>query len=193
MNRLKSFFFLLFIGLCASCNVKENSNPEILIETRLGEIRVELYPEKAPKTVAAFQQLVQKGVYNGSFFYRVLKSEQLPSDFNTGIIQGGVYGSKEEFPFIPHETTRQTGLSHTSGTISMARTKPGTASSEFFICIGDQSPLDAGRRGTEDSLGMAAFGKVVKGMDVVKKIHNKPSEGDAFIEKTEIQKIKWIH
>jgi peptidyl-prolyl cis-trans isomerase A (cyclophilin A) len=142
--------------------------------------------------VAAFQHLIKQGVYKDAAFYRVLKSEEMPSDFNTGIIQGGVHGTGKKFPLIPHESTRQTGLSHLSGTLSMARTKPGTASSEFFICIGDQSPLDAGRRGTEDSLGMAAFGKVIDGMDVVKKIQNKPSKGDAFVEQIAIKNIKWI-
>lgn len=164
----------------------------MVIETSVGDIRAELFPKKAPKTVAAFQQLVKQGVYKDAAFYRVLKSEEMPSDFNTGIIQGGIYGSEKKFPLIPHESTKESGLSHTSGTLSMARTKPGTASTEFFICIGDQSPLDAGRRGTEDSLGMAAFGRVTDGMDVVKKIHNKPSSGDAFVEPVKIQKIKWI-
>ena len=190
MRRLICILVLFLAS--SSCKNSGNSNPEVIIETNVGDIRAELYPDKAPKTVAAFQQLVKQNVYNDATFYRVLKAEQMPSDFNTGIIQGGVYGSDKKFPLIPHESTRQSGLSHTSGTISMARTKPGTASSEFFICIGDQSPLDAGRRGTEDSLGMAAFGKVIKGMDVVKKIHNKPSVGDAFVEKIKIRKIKWI-
>lgn len=189
MKKLLIFFLLISL---LSCSSPAEDNPHIIIATSLGDIKAELYAEKAPKTVAAFHQLVKDGVYKDAAFYRVLKSDESPSPINTGIIQGGVYGSGKMFPFIPHESTKETGLSHTSGTISMARTKPGTASTEFFICIGDQSPLDAGRRGTEDSLGMAAFGKVTEGMDVVKKIHNKPSSGDAFIEKISISKIKWI-
>ena len=189
---MKKVILALTLITFISCDNSSGGNPEIVIETSVGDIRAEVFPDKAPKTVAAFQQLVKEGVYKDAAFYRVLKSEQMPSDFNTGIIQGGVYGSGKTYPLIPHESTKQSGLSHTSGTLSMARTKPGTASSEFFICIGDQSPLDAGRRGTEDSLGMAAFGKVIDGMDVVKKIHNKPSTGDAFIEPVKIQKIKWI-
>ncbi len=189
---MRMLLIMLSLTSFISCKGPKGENPEIRIETSLGDILVELYPAKAPKTVAAFQQLVKDGAYNNAAFYRVLKSDESGSAFNTGIIQGGTHGSGKNFPLIPHESTKESGLSHTTGTISMARTKPGTASSEFFICIGDQSPLDAGRRGTEDSLGMAAFGKVIKGMDVVKKIHNKPSNGDSFLEKIPISKIKWI-
>ncbi len=72
----------------------------------------------------------------------------------------------------------------------MASTGPGTATTEFFICIGDQSPLDAGRRGTADGQGYAAFGKVFKGMDVVRKIQEQESRGDMFKEAIEIISIK---
>ncbi|MEZ5029525.1 MAG: peptidylprolyl isomerase [Ferruginibacter sp.] len=90
---------------------------------------------------------------------------------------------------IELESTKQTGLSHQSGTISLARTTPSSATTEFFICIGDQSPLDAGRRGTPDGLGFAAFGKVFSGMDVVRKIQAQKSSGDHFDEKIVINNI----
>ena len=76
-------------------------------------------------------------------------------------------------PAIVHETTRQTGLRHKDGTVSMARGAPGTATAEFFICIGDQPALDFGGGRNPDGQGFAAFGQVVQGMDVVRALHAK--------------------
>lgn len=180
---------LLFI---IACNRPKNNKPVVRINTSMGEIDIELYPDKAPRTVAAFLKNVKEDIYLNSNFYRVLKADPLPSDYNSGLIQGGVYKTSPvpEVAAIPHEPTNITGLSHTNGTISLARTEPGTASSEFFICIGDQSSLDAGSGGTPDSLGFAAFGKVIKGMTIVKKIQNQPSQGDAFEQPVKIENIK---
>ena len=182
---------ILLMLFFASCNSPKYPDPHVVIDTQYGEIELELYATKAPKTVNAFLATVDQGFYKDCFFYRVLKAEQLPSDYNTGIIQGGVWQNKPAgTTMIAHEPTSVTGLSHTDGTISMARLDTGTASTEFCICIGDQSPLDHGRRGTPDGQGYAAFGKVVKGMSVVKKIHAQPSSGEFFIEKIRIHKIK---
>jgi len=82
-------------------------------------------------------------------------------------------------PGIPHESTEQTGIHHTDGVISLARSAPGTAGSEFFICIGDQRGLDVGGENMADKLGFAAFGKVVKGMSVVRKI-SQENESDQY-------------
>ncbi len=175
------------------CNQQSYKNPHIVIESQLGDIEVELFADQAPKTVAAFLSYIDSGFYNQSSFYRVLKTEELPSATNTGIIQGGLWQTnpdkKINIPGIEHESTKQTRLTHESGTISLARLEPGTGNTEFFICIGDQSPLDAGRRGTEDGQGYAAFGRVFKGMDIVRKIQAKKSHGDKFDEKIEIRKI----
>ena len=184
---------LIIAALFISCNQPTYKNPHIMIETRLGDIEVELFPDKAPKTVAAFLSYIDSGFYNKTSFYRVLKTEELPTSTNTGIIQGGLWQTNPEkkvtIPGIKHETTKQTGLSHQSGTISLARTTPGSANTEFFICIGDQSPLDFGRRGTEDGQGYSAFGTVFKGMDIVRKIQSQKSHGDKFDERIEIYKI----
>ncbi|HNU87541.1 MAG TPA: peptidylprolyl isomerase [Ferruginibacter sp.] len=190
---MKRLIFLLLV-VVLSCNQADDKTPHVLIETRLGDIELELYPEKAPVTVAAFLSYVDSGYYSNSSFYRVLKADELPNPNNTGIIQGGIWQTKPEIKVrlsgIKHESTAQSGLTHQSGTVSLARTTPGSASSEFFICIGDQSPLDAGRRGTEDGQGFAAFGKVIKGMPIVRKIQEQKSHGDAFDKKIEIYKIK---
>lgn len=189
---LKLFTIITCLAL-AACNEPAYKNPHIVIETGLGDIEVELFPEQAPKTVAAFLSYIDSGFYNNTSFYRVLKTEELPSATNTGIIQGGLWqtnpAKKITIPGVAHETTKQTGLTHESGTISLARLAPGTGNTEFFICIGDQTPLDAGRKGTEDGQGYAAFGSVFKGMDIVRKIQAKKSHGDKFDDKIAITKI----
>jgi peptidyl-prolyl cis-trans isomerase A (cyclophilin A) len=187
MHKFLVFLCLVFI----SCNHPSYKNPHVLVVTGFGDIEIELFPDKAPKTTAAFLSYVDLGYYNNSSFYRVLKADELPNDFNTGVIQGGIYKSGKDLQLkgIEHESTKLSGLSHTDGTISLARTAPGTATTEFFISIGDQSELDEGRSGTPDGLGMAAFGKVFKGMGVVRKIQAQKSHGDAFDKQIEIQKI----
>ena len=184
---------LFAAALFLSCNQAEYKNPHIVIHTQLGDIEVELFPGQAPKTTAAFLSYIDSGFYTKTSFYRVLKTDEFPNPNNTGIIQGGMWQTNPEKKMtlagIEHETTKQSGLTHQSGTISLARTTPGSANTEFFICIGDQSTLDFGRRGTEDGQGFSAFGTVFKGMDIVRKIQAKNSHGDRFDEKIEILKI----
>ena len=190
---MKNICFLLFALFIISCTQTKYKNPHILINTQLGDIEVELFPDQAPKTVAAFLSYIDSGFYTNTSFYRVLKTEELPTNSNTGIIQGGLWqtnpAKKITIAGIEHETTKQTRLTHQSGTISLARTTPGSANTEFFICIGDQSPLDFERRGTEDRQGFAAFGKVFEGMDIVRKIQAQKSHGDKFNEKIGIHNI----
>ncbi len=164
--------------ILASCNSGNPNEPHVRIETGVGDIELALFPQKAPKTVAAFLALVDSSYYDNASFYRVLKNENVPAEYNTGLIQGGIFESNymasTTTSRIEHESPRQTGLSHLSGTISMARTTAGSASSEFFICIGDQQQFDSSSsRGNSDGLGYAAFGMVKSGMDVVQKIQNK--------------------
>lgn len=185
-----------FIFLCLlSCSSKKYTNPTVVIETQYGNIQVELYPDKAPKSVAAFLSYVGKGLYKNSSFYRVLKEENQPSSsFKSKLIQGGIWQSDNAraviLPGIPHETTQQSGILHKDGTISLARTTPGTATSEFFICLGDQPAYDYGNNANPDKLGYAAFGKVVKGMAIVRQIHSQPEDGENFNPPVKILTIK---
>ena len=172
-----------------SCSQKKSEFPIITINTNFGDIEAELYPLKAPKTVAAFLSNVKKNYYNNATFYRVLKDEEMPTEYNSGLIQGGVWPDIKPVPGIEHESTKQSGLTHIDGTLSMARTGIGTATTEFFICIGDQTSLDAGRNGTLDSLGFAAFGKVIHGMATVRKIQATKNTGDHFDQKVKIFNI----
>lgn len=180
------FFFISFV----SCNNNANDNPHVQITTGLGNIEFELYPKQAPKTVAAFLQNINAGLYKNINFYRVLKNEDLDIQSNYGIIQAGIWPSVKLVTTIPHEPTSITRLKHESGTISMARTTGNEASTEFFICIGEQQLFNQGGDLPEDKLGFAAFGKVVSGMDIVRKIQNQKNEGDRFTKNIEIEIVK---
>jgi peptidyl-prolyl cis-trans isomerase A (cyclophilin A) len=184
----KLLFAFLFLQII-SCTQKKYDNPHILIDTNYGEIEAELYPTKAPKAVTAFLSYIDSGFYKNTTFYRVLKNEDLPMDINYGVIQGGVWPQKKNVVGVEHESTRLTGLSHTNGTLSLARTSIGTATTEFFICIGDETIFDAGNKGRHDTLGFAAFGRVVKGMDIVRKIQAQKNTGEDFETKIIINNI----
>ena len=188
---VRKLVVLIILFQILSCTHPTYKYPHIKIKTNFGDIEVELYPDKAPKSVAAFLSYVDSGLYKGGSFYRVLKEENQPSAaFKTELIQGGIWQTNYKkgtgLPHIPHEPTNVSGLSHINGTISLARTAPGTASSEFFICVGDQHAYDYGGRANPDGQGYAAFGKVFKGMDVVKSIHKQPEDGESFYPPIEI-------
>jgi peptidyl-prolyl cis-trans isomerase A (cyclophilin A) len=175
----------IIICLFFICCRNKYANPHIEIETKLGGIEVELYAEKAPKTVAAFLSYIDSGYYKNASFYRVLNLDNQPSDaYKAELIQGGIYRSRNKpkvaIAGIPHETTQQTGILHKDGVISLARIEPGTGTTEFFICIGDQPGFDYGGLNNPDKQGYAAFGKVVKGMEIVRTIYNRPEDDGYF-------------
>ena len=183
---------LIVLAACSSRNYK---NPHIEIQTGIGKIEVELYAEKAPKTVAAILSYIDSGLYRDASFYRVLHLNNQPSDaLKAELIQGGLWNKKgarrDLLSQIPHETTRQSGILHTNGVISLARQAPGTANTEFFICIGDQPGFDYEGENNPDGQGYAAFGKVVKGMDIVRRIYDMPEEDQYFNPPVPIYNIK---
>jgi peptidyl-prolyl cis-trans isomerase A (cyclophilin A) len=153
------------------------------IATEYGGILLELYPAQAPLTVANFLRYVNEDRLSGAAFYRVVHMGNQPdSQFKIEVIQGGMKDDDSQaLPPIPHEPTSETGIPHLDGTISMARNEPGSASSEFFICIGDQPELDFAGRRNPDGQGFAAFGRVTQGMDIVRKIQSLPAEGQYLI------------
>jgi peptidyl-prolyl cis-trans isomerase A (cyclophilin A) len=154
----------------------------VRMATGEGDIVIELYPGRAPVTAGNFLALVDNGDLDGGSFYRVVTFENDRGSPKIEVIQGGLGDAGEGFDTIAHESTEQTGILHTDGVISMARGDVGTASTEFFICIGDQPGLDYGQPRNADRQGFAAFGKVVSGMDVVRRINalpaDAPSESD---------------
>lgn len=150
----------------------------VRLDTGLGPIIIALKARQAPLTVANFLRYVDEKRYDGASFWRAAKA---PSAVDYGLIQGGLQGDPQKLlPPIAHEPTSQTGLRHVDGTLSLARKAPGTGDSDFFICVGDAPYLDANPAGEGDNLGFAAFGQVVQGMEVVRKILNLPTPGKAI-------------
>lgn len=181
--------------LLVHCTRPETDNPHVEITTRFGDFEIELYPKQAPVTVAAFLSYIDSGYYDKSSFYRVLLDEnQLSYAPKSEIIQGGIWKANgqllNKIPGIPHETTQQTKLSHTDGTISLARLAPGSAHTEFFICVGDQPGYDFGGKNNPDGQGYAAFGRVVKGMDVVRRMYVAPERDGEFTPQIFIHRIR---
>jgi peptidyl-prolyl cis-trans isomerase A (cyclophilin A) len=164
----------------------------VVIATDKGDIEVELDPAKAPATVANFLKYVDGKFYDGGQFHRTVTPENQPQNkVKIEVVQASINAkkAKEEFPPIKLERTKDTKLSHKDGTISMARDGPDTATSDFFICIGDQPELDFGGKRNPDGQGFAAFGKVVKGMDVVKAIQSAPSKEQDLMPPIKILKV----
>ena len=153
----------------------------IVIETEKGNIEAVLDEKKAPITVANFLRYVDAGHYNGGQFYRTVRSKfdnQPQNPIKIDVVQAGIRvdARKSAFPPIPMERTSQTGLRHIDGALSMARdVNPDSATSDFFICIGPQPELDYGGKRNPDGQGFAVFGRVTRGMDVVRKIQDSPS------------------
>ena len=147
---------------------KPGKKPRVAIETGQGTIVVELEDRKAPLTAANFLKYADTLKYNGGSFYRA--SRTVGAGPGHGSIQAGPSPYARHFPPIAHESTAKTGIKHKAGTISLTRNEPGTATSDFFICASDLPYLDAHPGEPGDNQGFAAFGHVVSGMDVVKKI-----------------------
>lgn len=189
---IQSFVILLIkLSFCVPNQQESNRNPIVIIDTEPGNITVELYEKKAPVTVANFLRYVDSSLYDKSCFYRVVSSDNQQKDVvKIAVIQGGRWRDEDKgFPPIKHETTAITGILHKDGVISMARSEPGTATSEFFICIGDQPELDFGGKRNKDGQGFAAFGKVIAGMEVVRRIHEINAPIQYLEKKVVINKI----
>ena len=168
--------------LCASVVIPAPANgqsmPHVLIRTAVGDIEVEIDSAHAPVTAANFLRYVDLHFYsNFGRFHRTVRANNQPdSRIKIEVIQAGLEPNRARgFPPIPLERTSVTGLRHRDGTISMARDGPATATADFFICIGDQPALDFGGKRNPDGQGFAAFGRVVRGMNVVNTIHDAPA------------------
>jgi peptidyl-prolyl cis-trans isomerase A (cyclophilin A) len=161
----------------------------VVMHTELGDIEFELDAVHAPVTTANFLKYVDGGFYSGGVFHRTVTMQNQPNNaVKIEVIQGGPNPARkgEGFPAIALERTNKTGLKHLDGTLSMARDGPDTATSDFFVCIGDQPELDFGGKRNADGQGFAAFGHVVRGMDVVRKIQAQPAEGQKIVKPVKI-------
>lgn len=164
-GKMKSKLMMILMGfmICSFGFAKPQANPVVEIKTNLGNIQIELFAEKAPKTVKNFLQYVNSGFYKGTLFHRIIPSF---------MIQGGglITGMGEKKGRNPIENEAANGLSNVRGTVAMARTSyPHSATSQFFINVVDNPMLDY-RESSAQGFGYCVFGKVIKGMDTVDKI-----------------------
>lgn len=165
--------------------------PRVSIQTEWGEIELELDARHAPITTTNFLRYVQEGFYSDGLFHRTVTLSNQPSNkVKIEVIQASADPSRtnEFFAPIPLERTRDTGLRHRDGTVSMARDGPDSAQDEIFICIGAQPELDFGGHRNPDGQGFAAFGQVVKGMDIVRRIQVAPSADQKLTPPIRIQR-----
>jgi len=162
--------------------VTDTTNPIVLMKTSMGDIKLELYPQKAPKTVANFLSYVEDGFYDGTIFHRVI---------GNFMIQGGGFTpdtkQKETKPPIVNEAGN--GLRNLRGTIAMARTSDvNSATSQFFINVADNPNLDH-KDETPREFGYAVFGKVIEGMDVVDKIKEVKTTTKGYYEDVPVEPV----
>ena len=177
--RFSCLCMLLALLVCVSSASSQSQPIRVLFETSLGAITIEVDAARAPITAANFLHYVDAGFYDSGVFHRTVRlSNQPDKKVKIEVIQAGADPARARsgFPPIPLERTNKTGLAHTDGCVSMARDTPDTATSDFFICIGDQPALDFGGARNPDGQGFAAFGRVIKGMDVVRKIQAAPAD-----------------
>jgi peptidyl-prolyl cis-trans isomerase A (cyclophilin A) len=185
--------FLLGVISPSAFAEEKDDHPVVIIETELGSIEVKLDAKAAPKTVANFLKYVDAKLYDGGQIHRTVTPDNQPDNkVKIEVIQAGINPDKrkDEFAAIKLERTKDTKLAHKNGTISMARDGTDTATSDFFICIGDQPELDFGGKRNPDGQGFAAFGQVTKGMGIVKKIHAAKADGQTLNPAIKIASVK---
>ncbi len=192
---------LLATPLCLLAQ-SDPRNGRVLVrfETELGNVEVALSGDKAPITVANFLKYVDGGFYSGGVFHRTVKTakgsrqdNQPQSPIKIDVVQGGPNpNQKLGFGAIELERTAKTGLKHIDGAISMARSGPNTATSDFFFCIGDQPSLDFGGQRNPDGQGFAAFGLALKGREVLERIQVSPAEGQKLTPPIKLYRIARI-
>lgn len=176
--------------LCAG-RLAAQDLPRVVIQTTLGSIEVEVDTVRSPVTGMNFLRYVDQGAYRNGQFHRTVRADNQPDNqVKIEAIQGAADPSRAKaFTPIPLEKTTESGLSHKDGTISMARDGPDTGTSDFFICIGDQPELDFGGKRNPDGQGFAAFGRVVRGMDVVRQIQTARAQDQRLTPPIAIQDI----
>jgi peptidyl-prolyl cis-trans isomerase B (cyclophilin B) len=174
-RRIFIIMMILFSLLCTTATTDAAQNPKVVLETSMGDITLELYPDKAPATVKNFLTYVNEKFYDGIIFHRVI------SGF---MIQGGGMTSdmNEKSTHSPIKNEADNGLKNDRGTIAMARTNdPNSASAQFFINAKDNAFLNFKSK-TIDGYGYCVFGKVTKGMDVVEAIEKTPTTSKGFFQ-----------
>lgn len=163
---------LLVANACAQTMDENAEAVEVELATALGTILVEVYPHAAPLSARDFLRYVDEGLYDDAGFYRVVRPDNDNGSPVISVIQGGLLDEQKSLAPVAHETTEATGLRHVDGALSLARSDPGTGgAAAFFIVLGNQPALDFGSMRNPDGQGFAVFGRVVDGMDVVRRIN----------------------
>jgi peptidyl-prolyl cis-trans isomerase A (cyclophilin A) len=165
----------------------------VVMETEMGIIEMAVDTVRAPITAANFLKYVEGKFYDGGKFHRAVTMDNQPNDtVKIEVIQCDINRErqKESYPAIVLERTSVTGLKHKNGTLSMARNGPDTATGSFSIVINEQPEMDFGGKRNKDGQGFAAFGEVIKGMEVVKKIQAAPKEGQSMKPPVKIISVK---
>jgi peptidyl-prolyl cis-trans isomerase A (cyclophilin A) len=183
---------LLAVMLAPPVGAQTSKAIPIVIETQLGTIDAELDSAAAPVTVTNFLRYIDGKLFDGGSFFRTVTLANQPNDsVKIEVIQGGIAREKrgEGFPPIPLERTSVTRLHHGDGILSMARSGPDTGTNQFFITIGEQPALDFAGHRNPDGQGFAAFGRVTRGMDVVRQIQSQAANGQTLISPVAILRI----
>jgi peptidyl-prolyl cis-trans isomerase A (cyclophilin A) len=184
-------FYRVLALMLAAPLLAQQGPVTVIIETELGVMEAEIDVAKAPLSGANFLKYVDAKLYDGGRFHRtVTPGNQPDNQVKIEVVQAGRAPGTQGFPAIPLERTSVTGLQHQDGTLSMARNGPDTATSDFSICLGDQPSLDFAGKRNPDGQGFAAFGRVVKGMDVARKIQGQPADGQRLTPPVRILSIR---
>ena len=172
MKALINFFLLISLLPYAVIAAELGKTQDVVINTSKGQIEIELYVEKAPISAGDFVRYLELGLVEKMSFTRTVTKANDKGSPNIEVIQAGLIDSSLALTRVAHESTAITGLAHTDGALSLARSKVGTGTaSTFFITIGEQPSLDHGGERIADGKGFAVFGKVTKGMGIVRVIH----------------------
>lgn len=188
---------VLRAGLALAQQQPQVQPEEVLvrIETQFGAIDIAVDTKRAPITATNFLKYVDGGFYNGGRFHRATRPDNYkpapPNRPAMELIQGGISPARkgEGFGPISLERTSVTGLEHVAGVVSMARGAADTATSDFFILLDDQPSLDYGGLRFDDAQGAAAFGRVVRGLDVVRRIQQQPVDQQRLTPPIEMTKV----
>ena len=190
---VRLFIFLMVMAMAAAVSARDVVH--VIIDTEQGEIEVAIDQEHAPGTSANFLRYLDAGHYDGGQFHRTVTMQNQPNnDVKIEVIQASINEARkdEQFDPIPLERTTKTGLLHQDGAISMARDEPDSATASFFFCIGDQPELDFAGARNPDGQGFAAFGRITRGMDVVKKIQMSPREEQRLTPPVRIRSVRRV-
>lgn len=192
LTRQVAVAFCATLGLALGVSAQDTIR--VRIDTEAGSMTAELYAKAAPQTVANFLRYVDGGHYANGRFHRTVRADNQPNNaVKIAVIQAAADSTaRRKFPAVVLEPTSVTGLRHLDGFLSMARVGPNTATHEIFICIGDQPELDFGGTRNADGQGFAAFGRVIAGMDVARRINAMPAQGQSLRPPVKILRIERV-